>query len=96
MKYAEFNDWCNERASDGCWSMVMAIQCCDIHNEINALPRRKREEKFQKIAKRTNLVEVINNINEHYNIEKRYIIEEPEKKSIIQKIKDWITGHGSK
>lgn len=49
MKYKEFLDWCNLRASDGCWSMGTAIFCSRIISNINALPFWKREKEWQKI-----------------------------------------------
>lgn len=97
MKYAEFSEWCNERACDGYWSMNLAMQCIAFQDKLNALPRIKREKEFQEIVKETNLVEVINRVNERCGIEKRYTIEESieesERKSIMQKVKDWITKH---
>ena len=43
MKYKEFNDWCNQRACDGCWSMKTAIYCIGICETINHQPFWKRE-----------------------------------------------------
>ena len=77
----------------------MAMQCISIFEEIISKPVRKREIEFQKYVKETNLVEVINNLNKRCGIEKQYTTEIDQKDcevSIIQKIKDWFTGHGRK
>lgn len=99
MKFKEFSEWCNERACDGYWDMYTAIQCSSICQEIYSYPIWKREKEFQKYVKETNLVEVINNLNKRCGIEKQYTTEIDQKDcevSIIQKIKDWFTGHGRK
>ena len=101
MKFKEFSEWCNERACDGYWDMYTAIQCSSICQEIYSYPIWKREKEFQKYVKETNLVEVINKNNKLYGIEEEYsteseIIQENSKVSIIQRIKDWFTGHGRK
>lgn len=37
MTYKEFKDYCNERACDGRWSMIEALNCIKIIEEINAI-----------------------------------------------------------
>ena len=100
MKFKEFDEWCNERARDGLWGAIVAIQCSSIYNEIYSKPVREREKEFQKYVNETNLVEIINRINERYGIEKQYTIEiveeDYENVPIFQKIKDWFTGHERK
>ena len=44
MKYKEFEQWCNERACDGRWSMQTAIACIEIMKEVNKQPFWKREK----------------------------------------------------
>ena len=44
MTYKEFNDWCNQRACDGCWSMNTAIYCIGVCEEINSIPFWKRNK----------------------------------------------------
>lgn len=39
MTFKEFVNWCNDRSADGCWSMMTAITCVSIIDEI-------REERF--------------------------------------------------
>lgn len=62
MKFKEFNNWCNDRACDGCWSAKTAIYCINVCSYINDFPFWKREkiwrENFEnKIIK--DIVEVI-------------------------------------
>jgi hypothetical protein len=50
MSYKEFDNWCNERACDGQWSMTNAIACIGMHDEVEAavkgkLFKRKAREK---------------------------------------------------
>lgn len=56
MKFKEFKNWCNNRATDGCWSLAQAKYCIDLIELIQAYPFWKREkvwkkyeEKFEKI-----------------------------------------------
>ena len=58
MTYKEFNDWCNQRACDGCWGMNTAIYCIGVCETINNLPFWKRN----KVWKSEYEDEIINNI----------------------------------
>ena len=61
MTYKEFVSWCNERACDGCWSIMTAMYCAEVLGKINALPFWKRKKEWLK-AKDTieaNVVSVI-------------------------------------
>ena len=49
MTFKEFNEWCNRRACDGCWSMNTAIYCIEIGRKINALPFWKREKAWNEV-----------------------------------------------
>ena len=44
MTFKEFNEWCNCRACDGCWSANTATYCTAICRKINALPFWKRKK----------------------------------------------------
>lgn len=44
MTFKEFEKWCNERASDGKWSMLTAMVCIDLIKEIKRVPFWKREK----------------------------------------------------
>lgn len=54
ISYREFSEWCNMRACDGRWSMVDAIVCISIINEVNSIQslfkrNKKREERWDKL-----------------------------------------------
>ena len=49
MTYKEFDSWCNERASDGCWNFDTAIYCIKVLGEIKALPFWKRKKEWLKV-----------------------------------------------
>ena len=38
MRYREFLNWCNDRASDGCWGNKEAITCIQVIKVINTFP----------------------------------------------------------
>ena len=50
MTFKEFDEWCNERACDGCWGMNEALICCRvcgiIHNQAKGLFKSKKREKL--------------------------------------------------
>lgn len=41
MSYKEFDNWCNERACDGQWSMTNAIACIGMYDEVEAATKGK-------------------------------------------------------
>lgn len=45
MKFKEFSNWCNERASDGCWGLKEAMYCIGICETIynTSIFRRKNK-----------------------------------------------------
>lgn len=47
MKFKEFADWCNHRASDGCWDMETAMFCIGVMKIVRAKPFWKREKEWQ-------------------------------------------------
>lgn len=49
MTYKEFNEWCNRRACDGCWSANTAIYCMAICRRINALPFWERKRAWDEV-----------------------------------------------
>ena len=64
MTYKEFNDYCNERACDGQWSMDEATAYINIMKEVDSieikflgitrriLTRKMREEKWNELKNR--------------------------------------------
>lgn len=55
MSYKEFKEYCNERACDGRWSMLEAIVCLDVINEIDKIKakgfffKKKRTEELREL-----------------------------------------------
>lgn len=43
MKFKEFEKWCEERASDGCWGKEEALVCIDILRVVRKIPFWRRE-----------------------------------------------------
>lgn len=63
MKYREFEDWCNDRAHDGCWGMKEAIICIRCIEDIQSRPFWKRKERWREVEE--DIVSIIvNPINE--------------------------------
>lgn len=50
MKYKEFLDWCNQRASDGCWGLIEAIICANACKDLYSIPFWKRKKKWNEIG----------------------------------------------
>ena len=65
MTYKQFNDWCNQRACDGCWGMNTAMFCIDIIKQIQSQPFWKRERKWRELnteySIQNNIINPINN-----------------------------------
>lgn len=55
MTFKEFETWCNERACDGCWSMLTAIVFNDIRER--AKLRKEIKEKERENLSLSRLVE---------------------------------------
>ena len=49
MTFKEFNEWCENRACDGCWDKSTAICCIEICRKINALPFWKRNKEWNRL-----------------------------------------------
>lgn len=64
MKYKEFNDWCNQRACDGYWSMETAIYCIGVCEKINQEHFWKREKIWKNEYEETIVRDVVNIINQ--------------------------------
>lgn len=62
MKFKEFENWCNERACDGCWGMPEAIACIKLINEVMKIQFWKREKFWKENYEKQVLEEIINPI----------------------------------
>lgn len=63
MKFKEFVQWCNNRASDGCWGMNTAIICIDIVQTLKKIPFWKREKIWREQYENQIVSEIVNPIN---------------------------------
>lgn len=64
MTFKEFEEWCNERACDGCWGMNEALFCTDIIGAVQEQPRRKQEAFWQGINYIVDIEKLVMTINE--------------------------------
>lgn len=64
MTYKEYLAWCNDRACDGCWSLQVAVVCCDIAKRILRVPWWRRKKEWLKIKDEIDIEKVVDCINE--------------------------------
>jgi hypothetical protein len=62
MTFKEFDEWCNERACDGCWGMVTALVCIDILENVKKVPFWKRRKYWESEYEKRVLDEIVNPI----------------------------------
>lgn len=62
MKFKEFENWCNERACDGCWGMLEVMVCINLMNKIRKIQFWKREKFWKENYEQKVLEEIINPI----------------------------------
>lgn len=63
MTFKEFKAWCNDRAADGCWSMMTALFCIDVINDIKKIPFWKRERIWKEMYEEEVVRDVVLPIN---------------------------------
>ena len=63
MKFKEFSNWCNERASDGCWGIIEAMTCSKVYSYIYKKPFWKREKIWHKVYERSIVTGIVEPIN---------------------------------
>lgn len=59
MKYKEFNDWCNQRAADGCWGLKEAVTCIEACSIFSNMSRWKREKAWKEYEHRGLLEQIV-------------------------------------
>lgn len=59
MTYKKFNEWCNIRACDGCWSAKTAMFCIEIVRIVKQQPFWKREKTWQKLNAEYSIEEIV-------------------------------------
>lgn len=69
MTYKQFGEWCNARAADGCWSLDIAILCCEIYSKVLKLSFFKRRKKLKEEIPK-GCQDIVDAINAHYNLNK--------------------------
>ena len=63
MKFKEFANWCNQRASDGCWGSIEAIICCRICIIIYDKPFWKREKFWKEYYEKNIVSQIVESTN---------------------------------
>lgn len=64
MTFKEFNNWCNQRACDGCWGMKEAIICMRIGEEVYKFPFWKREKVWKELSIAFGIEDIVNATNQ--------------------------------
>lgn len=64
MTYKEFKKWCNQRATDGCWSLKQAIFCADVRKYIDSHYFWQREKVWKEEYEFLTYLQVIKPIND--------------------------------
>lgn len=64
MKFTEFERWCENRASDGCWGLREAITCIGILKEIRQYFFWKREKIWKEEYEKAVVEQIIKPLDE--------------------------------
>lgn len=64
MTFKQFVSWCNQRASDGCWSMITAMACIDLIEKIRNIRFYKREKYWRENYEKQVMDEIVNPIEQ--------------------------------
>ena len=59
MTFKEFDEWCNDRAADGCWGYIEAVTCVDIMFQMFDTPFWKRKKKWAELNASNRIYEEI-------------------------------------
>lgn len=59
MKFKDFMEWCNDRASDGMWGPATVVICTSVIREVLGVPFWRREKKWRELDRQLNVVEGI-------------------------------------
>lgn len=69
MTFKQFVSWCNQRASDGCWSMLTAMVCIDLIEKIRKIRFYKREKYWRENYEKQVIDEIVNPIEQKRRLE---------------------------
>ena len=64
MTFKQFVQWCNERACDGCWGMLEAMQCIEVMRDVRQYPFWKREKMWKHHHMRAFVEEIVEKTNQ--------------------------------
>lgn len=64
MKFKDFIKWCNDRASDGCWSFMTTTYCINIIEEVRKEKWWRREKYWKEKYEHDILKDIVIPINE--------------------------------
>jgi hypothetical protein len=63
MTFKEFVAWCNERACDGCWGYLTAMQCIEVLRDVRTYPFWKREKYWKHHYMHSTVIEMVEQTN---------------------------------
>ena len=64
MTFKEFVEWCNQRACDGCWGMITALQCIEVMRDVKRQPFWKREKYWKHHYMHSAVMEMVEQTNQ--------------------------------
>ena len=64
MTFKQFKEWCNERACDGCWGFLEAVQCIEVMKDIMSYPFWKREKMWKYHHMRSTVEKIVEPTNQ--------------------------------
>ena len=63
MTFKQFVKWCNDRACDGCWGYIDAMQCIEVMRDVRTYPFWKREDYWQHHYMHSTVIKIVTQIN---------------------------------
>ena len=64
MTFKEFVKWCNQRACDGCWGYITAMQCIEVLRDVRSHPFWKREDAWKYHHMHDTVIEMVSQTNQ--------------------------------
>ena len=64
MTFKQFVQWCNDRACDGCWGYITAVQCIEVLRDVKRQSFWKREKAWKHHPMNATVVEMVLQINQ--------------------------------
>ena len=63
MTFKQFVKWCNDRAYDGCWGCLEAMQCIEVMRDIKSYPFWQREKVWKYHYMHSVVLEIVEQTN---------------------------------